>query len=453
MHDRIRPRAREVPPLPPSRPASSLHEPRRSRIVIPAVVHQHAEETASLFVMRSPLTAAPHARLDDLQRLDKRLAAHLDGLAVAGEHAWRVCESTLETPSAGAMFAAVAWALQNARHTLDPLFTLAQSSSPALQGLIAAFGWVERGQLEGLVAQLLVDDDRTRRETGMAACASHRVDPGVATGEWLRDADAAVRARALRAAGEIGVPEAISECLQSLDDDDEDCRFWSAWSVTLLGDRRRALDYLTRLATTPSRHAPRASRLALQAHELHTGHEVLSDAARNPQLLTWVVRGSGIVGDPMYAPWLIGQMANARTARAAGEAFTIITGLDLSMPPYERAEAGPVDGEPNDDPDDSNVEMDADDRLPWPDADRVRQWWEDNQSRFVMGRRYFMGAPVTREHCIDVLKHGRQRQRSLAAHHLCLLEAGTPLFNTAAPAWRQERWLREEVSIDHVASR
>jgi uncharacterized protein (TIGR02270 family) len=123
------------------------------------------------------------------------------------------------------------------------------------------------------------------------------------------------------------------------------------------------------------------------------------------------------------------------------------------MPPYERAEAGPVDGEPNDDPDDPNVEMDADDRLPWPDADRVRRWWEDNKSRFVVGRRYFMGAPVTREHCIGVLKNGRQRQRSLAAHYLCLLEAGTPLFNTAAPAWRQERWLREEVSIDHVASR
>jgi len=70
-----------------------------------------------------------------------------------------------------------------------------------------------------------------------------------------------------------------------------------------------------------------------------------------------------------------------------------------------------------------------------------------------MGRRYFMGAPVTREHCIGVLTRGRQRQRSLAAHYLCLLEAGTPLFNTAAPAWRQERWLQEEVSIDHVASR
>ena len=52
-----------------------------------------------------------------------------------------------------------------------------------------------------------------------------------------------------------------------------------------------------------------------------------------------------------------------------------------------------------------------------------------------------MGAPVTREHCIAVLKTGNQRQRILAAHYLSLLEPGTPLFNTGAPAWRQQRLL------------
>jgi hypothetical protein len=52
-----------------------------------------------------------------------------------------------------------------------------------------------------------------------------------------------------------------------------------------------------------------------------------------------------------------------------------------------------------------------------------------------------MGKPVTREHCIDVLKNGYQRQRILAAHYLCLLDPGTPLFNTSAPAWRQQRLL------------
>jgi intergrase/recombinase len=52
-----------------------------------------------------------------------------------------------------------------------------------------------------------------------------------------------------------------------------------------------------------------------------------------------------------------------------------------------------------------------------------------------------MGAPVTRERCVEVLKTGHQRQRILAAHYLSLLEPGTPLFNTSAPALRQQRRL------------
>jgi hypothetical protein len=48
---------------------------------------------------------------------------------------------------------------------------------------------------------------------------------------------------------------------------------------------------------------------------------------------------------------------------------------------------------------------------------------------------------VTREHCIDALKNGYQPQRILAADYLCLLELGTPLFNSSAPAWRQQRLL------------
>jgi uncharacterized protein (TIGR02270 family) len=85
--------------------------------------------------------------------------------------------------------------------------------------------------------------------------------------------------------------------------------------------------------------------------------------------------------------------------------------------------------------------MDQDDDLPWPDPELIRPWWEKNGSHFQSGTRYFMGKSVTREHCIDVLKNGYQRQRILAAHYLCLLEPGTPLFNTSAPAWRQQRLL------------
>jgi hypothetical protein len=72
---------------------------------------------------------------------------------------------------------------------------------------------------------------------------------------------------------------------------------------------------------------------------------------------------------------------------------------------------------------------------------RAAQWWSANAARFQKGARCFMGAPVARAHCLPVLTHGDQRQRVLAAHDLCLLEPGTPLFNTSAPAWRQRRLL------------
>ena len=55
--------------------------------------------------------------------------------------------------------------------------------------------------------------------------------------------------------------------------------------------------------------------------------------------------------------------------------------------------------------------------------------------------RYFIGQTPSHAHCLAVLKTGRQRQRAAAAEYLCLLQPGTPLFPTHAPAWRQQRWL------------
>ena len=96
---------------------------------------------------------------------------------------------------------------------------------------------------------------------------------------------------------------------------------------------------------------------------------------------------------------------------------------------------------PTENTDDHDVDLDPDEGLLWPDAQKIAVWWERNSGRFQKVQRYFMGAPVTRESCIHVLKTGYQRQRVLAAHHLSLLEPGTPLFNTSAPAWRQQRLL------------
>src|SRR5437868_1211049 len=72
---------------------------------IPVVVQQHAEESAMLRHVRSALVRAPHVRLLHMRRLDDRIAAHLDGLAVAGPYGTKLCTAALERPGAGEVFA------------------------------------------------------------------------------------------------------------------------------------------------------------------------------------------------------------------------------------------------------------------------------------------------------------------------------------------------------------
>ena len=173
------------------------------------------------------------------------------------------------------------------------------------------------------------------------------------------------------------------------------------------------------------------------------GHVVLQDIAKQGDEPRWLIEGSGIVGDPRYIPWLIGQMTVADVSRLAGQAFSLITGADLDRLQLFRAQLEDFEGGPTENPEDENVDMDPDEGLMWPDPHRIQTWWDANKHRFQPGRRHFMGAPVTREHCIEVLKNGYQRQRILAAHYLCLLNPGTPLFNTSAPAWRQQKLLAQ----------
>lgn len=410
--------------------------------IVPDVVQQHADEAASLWTMRSRLATAPACALFDLARWDERLAAHVDGLSVAGDDGRLICEAMLEELSAGAVFVAAVRAIEEKqRDRLDPLFALAEANSELWAGVTSAFGWVERQYLQGTVGELLKSPDPLRCLVGLAACAMHGADPGPALAPSLEDPVSAVRSRAVRAAGELGLGAALPACAALLTDDDPDCRFWAAWAAVLLSDRGRALEALTRLGTVEGQHRARAFRLALQAMPESPAHALLQALAKDPAQVRWLIQGSGIVGDPTYVPWLIGHMGNPVTARLAGEALSLITGADLDKLQLEGLRPENLQSGPNDNPEDENVDMDQDEGLPWPDAKKVEDWWTANAGRFQRGQRYFMGAPVTHEHCIDVLKNGYQRQRILAAHYLCLLEPGTPLFNTSAPAWRQQRLL------------
>jgi uncharacterized protein (TIGR02270 family) len=413
-----------------------------NRAPIPFVVQQHAEDVAVLRNTRTFLVSAPHVKLHQLRRLDDRLAAHLDGLAVAGDYGSKLAATALESPGRGEAFTATVRAIEDRDVLgLDKLLAIAEAVPSCLSVVASAFGWVSADSLRGITKSLLDSPSPLRRQVGLAACEMHQANPGAALATALGDEIPAPRARALRIVANLGLVDHLLACTAALVDEDPDCAHQAARAGVLLGNRGTSVSALHGIASVPGPWRRRALGLLLKLQSPADAHATLKALAQDPTCIRLLIQGIGTAGDPHYAPWLIQQMQDLKLSRLAGESFSYITGLDLAYLDLERKPPEGVDFGPNDDPNDDNVAMDEDDGLPWPDVEKISNWWQGNGQRFSPGTRYFMGEPPSTAHCLDVLKNGFQRQRMAAAIYLCLLKPGTPLFNCAAPAWRQQRLL------------
>ena len=409
---------------------------------IPGVLRQHAEEAAILCGIRLHLWRAPDAKLLQLNRLDQRIAAHLDGLAIAGEAGMRLCDAALERPEPGTTFVAAVRALETRDvRRLDRLLALGETLAEARPGLATAFVWVAPEWLQGVIPALLESPSSFRRQLGLLACALHGADPGQALADAIGDDDPGLRAYALRVAGECGRLDLLGVCLAAETDADEASRFAGACSAVLLGDRWRSVQSLGRIAQTDAPGRAQAQGWLLRLLQPAQAAELLRRLSDEAEDLRALLRLVGMAGDPRFVPWLVEQMAQPALARLAGESFSLITGADLAALELECAAPDDANFGPVDDPADDNVAMDEDDGLPWPDPVRVRAWWSAHAPAFQSGLRYFMGGPPSAARCRQVLRDGWQRQRLVAAEHLCLLQPGTRLFPVGAPAWRQQRWL------------
>ena len=137
---------------------------------VPVVVQQHVDDVVSLRNSRTYLVAAPHVRLHQLRRLDDRLAAHLDGLAVAGEYGAKLASMALESPETGEVFTAIVRAIEDRNAVgLDKLIALSEAIPASRRGTLSAFGWVSAASLRGITRALLKSPNAWRREIGLAA--------------------------------------------------------------------------------------------------------------------------------------------------------------------------------------------------------------------------------------------------------------------------------------------
>ena len=401
------------------------------------IVQQHCDDAQMLRTLRSSLVRAPNVGMWQLRRHDERLAASLDGIAVADDLGQTLCDAALEEPSTGAMFAsAVGAVLRRDPAGFEKLLNMASAAPGLRTGLTSALGWVSAASLRGVTSALLDSPVALRREVGLASCAMHRVDPGAALERAAADPETAVAAAVYASA--LGRADLAQACAAHLTDERTPEQLALARAAIVLGERRRSIACLMRLAEA---HEPSAVLLLMMALPLERALALLASLAQQGADARLLVQAAGAAGEARYVPWLIEQMHDPRLARAAGAAFGLVTGVDLVRANLERESPAVSDAGPTESPDDDDVALDEDERLPWPDAEKVERHWSAHASRFPVGERYFMGALLSPPHCTQVLCTGFQHQRHLAALHLSLMNPGTPVFNTAAPAWRQRRWL------------
>ena len=415
--------------------------PATERQVIAVVLQQHAEEASFLWMLRDKAVSDPHYSLDDLANLDNRVEAHLAGLRLAGQAAWEFLAPALSRLEADDTFAAAILALESAEGVLlSDVLEAVSESRDAERGFVAALGWVSEEHFEKWMPGLLESANPAYVRSAVASLAIRRAEMEIEIKSSLRSDDTATRARALRAIGETSERSMATILAEHFQSDDESCRFWAAWSSALLGDRnvgetlKSFVDFDTEFAYRSLQIAPRILDPANCQHWLR-------GLAQEESSRRYALIGCGVSGDPVYIPTLINQMTVPEYSRVAGEAFSMITGVDLAYDDLDKDAPENFDAGPNDDPDDEDVDVDPDEDLPWPDAELIDRWWHEHSTQYQQGVRYLCGEPITDQNCRRVLREGFQRQRISAAYELALMNPDEPLFEWRAPGFRQQELL------------
>ena len=393
-------------------------------------------DAAFLWLLRSIAVDQPHYSISELGELERRLDAQLDLLMSSLDLGWQACEAALALQQPGEAFTATVIALRS--HDIEKIKTAIQSglAAPAtFKGVVSALGWLPAEIARPWLERLLKGKDMNHKYLGVAGCSLRRENPGELLTDILKREDcrqhANLHARALRLVGELRRQDLMPVLQATLDAKDTSLAFWATWSSILLGQQALAKN-LQPYVLKPGPYQARAIQMAFRVLPVEKGREWISMLAKDPGNARAVITATGALGDPHAVNWLINKMTDPQQARLAGEAFTLITGIDLEKhqltapPPSEPA---PI---PNDDVMDTNVGLDDDENLPWPHAEQIAALWRNHGQHFLVGRRYFLGKTITPDWLKSKLDEVTQRYRHAAALELALIDSQSRFINTRA---------------------
>jgi uncharacterized protein (TIGR02270 family) len=417
-----------------------------SALINQTVLDQHAEEAAFLWTQRDRAVLAPQYSLMDLATLDERVEAHVDGLRAAGDAGWNTASQAIEM-GPGEAFTAGILAFESgdsARRT--QVIDVGCVEPAAGRALISAIGWMSPKSAADIGEELLVCESHAARRIAIGGLAVHRVDSGSHLIAAISSPDPALRSRALRAIAELGRRDLLGAVILELTDTDDDCRFAGAWCAARLGEStNQVLAILHEFAGKGGSHSIAATEMALRCLPLDAAHLWRRSFLDNPVTARVATVGAGALGDPACMDELLLSLHNPSLARVAGEAFSMITGVDLGLEDLDADAPETFAPVPNDDAADEEIGPDPDEDLQWPSPERVAEWWLRNRDRFTAGVRYLAGQPISHSSLADTLVNGTQRQRAAAALELALRNPSEPLFEVRERGNRQlqkvKRWI------------
>lgn len=402
------------------------------------IYEQFAEDASFLWLLRSIAVNQPHYTPEDLTGLEQRITAQLDGLMTAPEEAWEICHAATERQEPGEAFTAAVLAFRSLDVTkIQRAVEAGFAGEIPFKGLVSALGWLPGRLCHSWIKRFLTSKNFDHKYLAIAACSVRREDPREYLTSIFQRPDCVAHrnlyARSVRLVGELKRSDLMPALRIAMRADDPGLVFWANWSAILLGDGSAVQNLRPFVLQSESAYQAKAIQLAFRALPVREGREWVSRLAADPEQIRNVVKATAALGDPHAVDWLISRMRDPALSRLAGEAFTMITGIDLEEQGLALDGLPDLDGQfPNEDPEDGNVALDEDENLPFPDVAKIAAVWEKYRHRFVAGQRHFLGKAPESDFLRSCLAEKGQRLRQAAAMELALLEHDQYLINTSA---------------------
>lgn len=386
--------------------------------VIPQIVSRHAEEAAFLWLLRDRAVSEPHYWPRQLADLEDRIEAHLDGLRIAGDAGWEQAVLQLEAGEPGEVFAAGVLAFEGNDSKRQQRVIDVATTKPALsRALAGALAWLPPSLAMLRIQNWFASKTAALRWIAVSvAAAQRRVVPQLEGA--LYDDDPRVRARALRAVGELGEVKRLPLLRQNYRHAHPSVRYSACWAAALACSDPAAVSELQTMALTDPVFAEPAAELAARRVSPAPAQTWLRTLMQVPEASRAALRAIAALGDPTHMPFVVTALCKLPLARLAGEAFELITGADLARDKLDAPQPEGFESGPSDHPDEAEVALDPDVNLLWPNADASENWWNRHKSTFQAGRRHFLGRPPTAEWLDEAWRNGKQRHRIAAALEL-----------------------------------